>query len=178
MSMRWHLYYVDFSKFSELSTWSDTDIHERVLSKQNNLAIDDPSSIETALHEMSKGQCIPEHASLYAYAFEFLCCYFGTRVEQEGIDECRWSWIDEVEVIEPLITSGPPIEFPLTENVLVGHLTSEGIAETIKQLSRYDTDEVIEPEQGESPDILEFRCLFVSWLKEIRSGEGIVSFLL
>jgi hypothetical protein len=76
-----------------------------------------------------------------------------------------------------LITSGPPIEFPLTENVLVGHLTPESIAETIKQLSRYDTDEVIESEQGEDADILEFRCRFVSWLKEARSGEGIISFL-
>lgn len=177
MSMQWHLYYVDFTNFLEISTWSDSDVRTIVSANKGNLTFDNPEQIILALSEIIKKQCVSEHASLYAQACEFLCNHFGTRIPQDAYDECRWDWIDEVEIITPLITSGPPLEFSLTENVLVGHLTPDDITDTIKNWSRYDTDDSLEPEQDEDPDIVSFRCLFVSWLKEARPNEGIVSFL-
>jgi hypothetical protein len=177
MAMVWRLYYVPFEKLSDFFGCKNPDLLKQVLMGVKESIHQNHELLEKSLTEISTGQCIKERAFEYAQGLEYLCKFYGVSVPQEGNNACRWDWIDEVEVILPLITSGAPIPIPVREIPLVGHLTPEQIAQTIKTLERYDTDDIVQPKENESSEILAFRCCYTSWLKEARQGEGIVSFL-
>jgi hypothetical protein len=153
------------------------DLLNQVLTGVKDSILQEKELLEKSLTEIATGNCVKECAYEYAKGLEYLCKFYGVSVPQEGNDACRWDWIDEVEIIYPLISSGSPIPIPVREIPLIGHLTPEQITQTIKTLKRYDTDDIVQPKENESAEILAFRCLYTSWLKEARQDEGIVSFL-
>jgi hypothetical protein len=177
MSTIWKLYYVPFDKLTNFFGCNNSDLLGHVLEGINESNQQNTESLKKSLLEISTGQCIKERSFEYGKGLEYLCKFYGVPVSQENYDACRWSWIDEVEVILPLITSGSPIPIPAREIPLIGHLTPEQIIQTIETLKRYDTDDIVQPKENESADILAFRCLYVSWLREAKQDEGIVSFL-
>lgn len=186
MSLIWRMYYIDWEIFSEFCCHGNSAIAEETTEKYftsalvpyEGVSVDDLTEAIRGIAAGDLSPSSPEGKFMIPLALEAVCNHLGTLVNLESFKRCRWEWIDEMEILEPLIESGPPV--PLGSNLgetVIGYLTPEQVKTVIGENERYDTDDVLSPINDESPDILSDRCTFISWLKEAKPNEAVVSFL-
>jgi hypothetical protein len=186
MSITWRLYYIDLKRLQSFYGSGNMTITNQILEKYKDemiynkpikLSFDFSMDYRDILTDIALGNCNTKKSIEYGYALKYLCQFFGDPVPQEQYVEYNMQWFTDLEVILPLIESNPPIPIPTSDTIKISYMTYQQIKTTIDQLKIYDTDDIIEPLYNENPEIFTARCAYVSWLKEVKEGEGIISFL-
>jgi hypothetical protein len=187
MSTVWKLYYIDFKKLQHFYGSNDIGVVDQILEKYKdemiydkliNLSSDFFIDYRNSLTDIALANCNSAKSIEYGYALEYLCRFFGDPVPQEQYVECYMQWLTDLEIILPIVESILPLFIPIVSDAIkIGYITHQQVEATIAQLNIYDTDEIIYPLYNKNPDKYIACCAYVSWLKEVKKEEGIISFL-